>query len=549
MNRKLWLSIAMLAVGAGLLFAAAFAGGATAGKTPQSKSAVAKVGGTLRVNLVSDLDYVDPALSYYAPGWEMEYSVCMKLLNYPDKEPPAGSQLVPEAATGFPKVSADGKMYSFTVKKGIKSNTGVELTAANFAAAINRDLNPKMQSPGGPFINDIVGAQAVLDGKAAKASGVVAKGQTLTIKLTTVHPDFLARISMPFFCAIPTNLGIVPEGVNSLPSWGPYYVKSRTPNRQIELDKNPNYKGPRPHNVNKIIYTIGVSLDATLLQIKQNQADYAADGLAPTAYADLAKTYGINKSQFFVKPTLEFDYLALNTDRPLFKGNINLRKAVAFAVDRPAMLRQRGAFAGVRTDQYLPPGMSGFKNVNLYPLGGSNYTKAKSLAQGHTGSGKAVLYTANRGAAVNQAQILQFNFKQLGIDLDVKQFARAVQFEKEGTRGEPFDIGLEGWGADYADPFDFINILLDGNTIRDTNNVNFSYFNDPKYNKQMEAAAKLSGAKRYAAYGQLDIDIAKNAAPLAAFLNRNDRYFVSKSVKNYIFNQVYGTDLAAISLG
>jgi ABC-type oligopeptide transport system substrate-binding subunit len=509
----------------------------------------AKVGGTMKINLVTDIDYVDPALAYYSVSWELEYATAMKLLNYPDKEAPAGSQLLPEAATGFPKVSADGKSYTFTIRKGIKSNTGETLTAANFAAAINRALNPRMQSPASAFLHDVVGAQDVLDGKSAKASGVTARGQTLTVKLTTVAPDFLARIAMPFFSAIPKKLGIVPEGVNNLASWGPYYVHARTPNRTVELRVNPNYKGNRPHNAAKILYTVGVTQEASLLQIKQGQADYAADGLAPNAYALLGQEFGVNKSQFYVRPLLTFQYLALNNDRPIFKNNLALRKAVNYAIDRPALLRQLGAYAGKRSDQILPPGIPGFKDAALYPLKGADYNTANKLAKGHTGDGKAVLYTCNRTSCISTAQILQFNFKQLGIDLQVKQFARAVQFEKEGIKGEPFDVGYEGWTADYADPFDFINVLLDGSKIHDVNNNNFSYFNDPSYNRKMQAAAKLSGAARYAAYGKLDIDISKNAAPMASWAARNQRIFVSKRVKNFTYNPVYGVDLGALSLG
>jgi peptide/nickel transport system substrate-binding protein len=550
MTKKLVLSVAMLAVGAGLLVASATAGSAApAAKGPQGKSSVGVKGGTLRVNLATDTDYVDPALGYYVISWQMEYATCAKLLNYPDKEAPAGSQLVPDAATGLPTISSNGRVYTFTIRSGIRSNLGRELTAANFAAAINRDLNPKMQSPAGPFIRDIVGAADVLDGKAATASGVkVLSKYKLQVTLTAAAPDFMARIAMPFFCAIPTNLPIVPEGVNTLEAWGPYYVAARTPNRSITLNRNPNYKGDRPANPNQIIYNVGVNPDASLLQIEQGSADYAADGLNPTAYADVAAKYGINKSQFFVKPELVFRYLALNNDRPLFKGNVALRRAVGYAADRPALLRQYGAFAGQRATHYLPPGMPGYVKAQVYPIRGADYETAKKLAEGKTGSGKAVMYTCNRGACLTTAQVLQFNFKQIGIDLEVQKFARAVQFEKEGTRGEPFDVGYEGWQADYADPFDFINILLDGTTIRDTNNVNFSYFNDPAYNKKMADAAKLSGAARYSAYGKLDIEIAGKAAPLVSFLYANARDFVSKRVKNFIYSPVYGADLGAMSL-
>ena len=41
-------------------------------------------GGTMKIALQSDTDFTDPALDYYQLGWEIEYSTCVKLLNYPD---------------------------------------------------------------------------------------------------------------------------------------------------------------------------------------------------------------------------------------------------------------------------------------------------------------------------------------------------------------------------------------------------------------------------------------------------------------------------------
>ena len=71
-------------------------------------------------------------------------------------------------------------------------------------------------------------------------------------------------------------------------------------------------------------------------------------------------------------------------------------------------------------------------------------------------------YTSNSLTSQLQAQILKFNLKQIGLNVNVHQFARAVQIDKEGTRGEPFDIASEDWIAGYADQYDFINVLLSG---------------------------------------------------------------------------------------
>ena len=71
---------------------------------------------------------------------------------------------------------------------------------------------------------------------------------------------------------------------------------------------------------------------------------------------------------------------------------------------------------------------------------------------------------------------------------------------------------LEGWHVGYLDPFDVI-FLLDGTTLRPADNSNFAYFNDPAYNSRIAEANRLHGDARGTAFGLLDVDIARNAAP------------------------------------
>jgi len=503
----------------------------------------AATGGTLNVDLTTDVDYTDPALSYLSTGWELEYATCLKLFNYPDANGPRASQLVPEAASGFPRVSAAGKTYDFTVKVGFsKFSNGQPVTAASFKAVFDRIADPKMQSPAGAFMSDIVGASS------SPVSGVRVKADHLIVTLTHAAPDFLARLAMPFFCAVPAGTPHDPNGVDTPAAAGPYYIASRVPNRSIVLKRNPFYKGTRPHNATQIVYTIGNSLDATYLRVQQGATDYAAGGIPPASYAEAAQKYGINKGQFWVKPFLSTAYLAFNTSRGIFKNNVPLRKAVNQAIDRRALLAQSGYLAGKRTDQILPPGMVGFRDADLYPLKQPNLLAAKKLAQGHTGDGNVVLYESNRGASPLRAQIIQYNLQQIGLHVDARLFARAVQLEKEGTRGEPFDIADEQWGADYADPYDFVNVLLDGTNIQASNNNNFAYFNDPKFNTEMVQASLLSGSKRYSAYGNLDVQIMQQGVPWAPRSNANNRMLVSSRFGCFTYSSIYTVDLAAACL-
>src|SRR3954452_7750276 len=410
LSRKLWLSTVTVMIALLAVFAAGAA--AMTGKA-------GAVGGTLNVDISTDVDYTDPALDYLSTGWEIEYSTCLKLMNYPDANGAKGSQLIPEAAAGFPKVSSGGKVYDFTVNAGFtKFSNGQAVTAANFKAAFDRDADPKMQSPAVPFFSDIKGSDK------SPVSGVKVNGKHLVITLTKASPDFLARMAMPFFCAIPTTLAHAPNGVLAPPSAGPYSISDRVPTKSITIKKNPNYKGKRPHNVNQIVYNVGNSLSATYLRTQQGSTDYAAGGIPPASYAEAAQKYGVNKGQFWVKPQLGVTYLAMNHDRPLFKGanGTSLAEAVNYAIDRKAMLAQGGYLAGKRTDQILPPGIAGFRDADLYPLKRPNLKVARKYARGATRNGKLVYYadTTDSGAAI--AQLCAFDVKQIGLETEIKSF-------------------------------------------------------------------------------------------------------------------------------
>ena len=541
MTRKVWLGVALFATGITLLVSAGFAAGATSGvKTTHGKTGLA-----MNMDMSnSDYDYLDPALAYTNTAWQMRYLTDCKLLNYPDKPAPQGTVLQPEAAD-FPVISNGGKTYTFTIKSdagGCKFNTGEAVTAQSFADAINRDLNPTMQSPAVQFIGDIVGANDVAAGKATTASGVVVNGNKLIITLTKPGADFLGRITMPFFAAIPHGMPINSKGETAFASAGPYFLKNWTQGRSAEFDLNPNYKGKRPRNVSRFSITILTDQAQAFLQVKSGQVDYDAAGPPPAEKAGLLSAGLLNK-QLFVNPLPSTTYVALNTSRPLF-GSVKARQAVNYAIDRHALLAQYGVLAGVRDDQFMAPSVPGYKNANIYPTKAPNLTKAKSL---YSGGGSATIYIRNRTYQIAQGQILQYNLKQIGIDSTVTPFTAAVFYTKAGTKGEPFDAAIGAWGWDYPDPADFLNVFFDGTNIHDTNNQNLAYFNDPSINKQLEKAASLTGDSRYKTYGNLDITIAKDYAPHANMYHGTFADFLSTRMDPscYVFMPIYGTqDLA-----
>ena len=150
----------------------AIAGIALLALAAASAAPAAKRGGTFVLEISTDVDYIDPQLSYYGETWKLEAATACKLMNWRDKEGAAGAVATPEVSAGLPIVSRDGRTYTFTIKPGFRFSNGQPVNARSFVDAFNRFANPRMQSTGVQFLDIVQGAQAVIDGKARTISGV-----------------------------------------------------------------------------------------------------------------------------------------------------------------------------------------------------------------------------------------------------------------------------------------------------------------------------------------------------------------------------------------
>lgn len=103
-----------------------------------------------------------------------------------------------------------------------------------------------------------------------------------------------------------------------------------------------------------------------------------------------------------------------------------------------------------------------------------------------------------------------------------------------------FDMTWEGWIPDFVDPGAMLNVLLATNTVVPS-------FVSPHWQARLAAVARLSGARRDLAYARLDLEIARDAAPLAAFGDPSRPDFFSARVGCRTSNP-YGIDLAALCL-
>jgi peptide/nickel transport system substrate-binding protein len=240
----------------------------------------------------------------------------------------------------------------------------------------------------------------------------------------------------------------------------------------------------------------------------------------------------------------------MNTSRPLF-ADVRLRKAVNYAIDRAALVAQGARFAvgnpfnaGEPTDALMAPAITGAPDVRLYPSR-PDILQAKKLAGNLHAS--AVMYSPNVSPWLQEAQIVKSDLAPLGIDVQIQQFPLPVFFDRIGRRDEPFDLAVSGWSNGSTDPAQVLAIF-DGSSITATNNVNFSYFDNPAFDRQLHAADELFGPRRYRAFAQLEVELERDYAPAAPFAVDASRDFFSARIGCQLYQPVYGIDLAALCL-
>jgi ABC-type transport system substrate-binding protein len=245
----------------------------------------------------------------------------------------------------------------------------------------------------------------------------------------------------------------------------------------------------------------------------------------------------------YVRPQLSVFYLALNLDRPLFRNNPRLARALNFAIDRPAMIQAWGLNAGVPTDRILPAHLPGRTRVRLYPLARPDLDRARALAAGNTRDGRAVIVHFRRPPVVERlAEITRRALNELGIEAEIIVDRRTGP---SGARLEA-DVVLSAAGADFPDPRQFFDGVLRDPFV-------WRYGPDrvplrPRWTRALDAADRLAGDARMRAFDRLDRELMREAPPIVPYMTGNARVVVSRRVGCFTYQPVYGTDFAAACL-
>jgi DNA-binding SARP family transcriptional activator/ABC-type transport system substrate-binding protein len=514
------------------------------------------------------LSDTDPATATNPWQWQLEYATCAKLMNYPDAPAPAGWRVAPEVATGMPRMSADGRTYSFRVRPGFRFSppSNQPVTAQTFRDTVERALSPRFgpKAAAAAFMSDVAGIAAYRTGRAPHVAGITAHGDTLTIRLEAPAADLPARMALPYFCAVPAGTPIVANGLEEpIPTAGPYYLASHIDGVIAVIKRNPNYPGPRPQRLDAIVYRRpNAPTSDAISQIERGEADHLGeyDGDAPlVANGPFAKRYGPphrdGAPRFLVSPQLAIDYLAFNARRPLF-SDPRLRRAVNFALDRRAISDTYGWPAA---DHLLPPATPGYRDSHLYPLGRPDLERARALARGYRG--RAVLEVCDVPYCTQWARIIRKNLAAIGIQVVVH--VSSEPFARARARSAPADMLLTRISAtfpsSYQDPVTFLENVLalprSRTRLRKQAMANCPFCGVPPgwsptrhFERELERIRRLGSPEREAAAGTLDLEIAR-AAPGAVLVSETYAQLFSARIGCQTFQPLYfGVDIAALCL-
>jgi hypothetical protein len=473
----------------------------------------------LRVDRPFNVWSVDPALAEEPSDWHLLDTTCLKLVDRRETAARRGLSLVPEAAR-LPRVSRDGRTYTFDVRAEFtRFSTGEAVTAASFARAIARLRDPRMWSRGQPLVEDIVRVRG--------------RGSRLVVTLRRRAGDFLTRMALPFFCAVPADTPTDPDGLERLPSAGPYYVGRWDRNVRLHLRRNPHYRGDRPRRPGQIVVSVRRTPEHD--RVTAGAADLATH--FPRTEATVA-----NPLARFI-PRLAVRYLTFDNRAGKPFANVTLRRAVALGLDRWAVANVRGLRLGHTTNRLLARGVAGFARRSSTPARRTEASLAEARRLARPFLPLTIeLAIPNSRPRFEQGELIGRLLRDVGFDVTV-----LVEPRTADCRGhQRWDVLLTDFSYMSGDPVEVFDRLLAGDERHDC----YAKPSGPRlgsvWRRAVEGARQRSGRARAEAFAELDARISRDDVLVAPLHVPNDIVVVSPRLGCFRPHPVYALDLGAL---
>lgn len=432
--------------------------------------------GNLKINIASEPDYLDPALTSSVDGGCLAVNTFAGLNTYN-----ADGQLVPAVAESY-DVSEDGTEYTFHLRESKWSN-GEEVTANDFVYSWNRVIADETAADYS-YLLDVIERKD--DGSLAVDA---TDDYTLTVKLVAPCAYFLDLTAFPTFYPV-YQAGVEaanPDGTNpgawaqeaGFVSNGAFTLQTWNHNESMVYVKNDNYYDADKVTMNTLEFML--SDDDTAIYAAYNSGDL---DFADTVPNDEIQSL-LNNPEFHIVDNLGTYYAGFNVNSDMFAGKTvqqaaDMRHAISLLIDRQYIVDTVGQTGQQLADTFVPIGMADgnggvFHNKSYYDAaatGADQVEEAKALLEGagytftDNGDGSYAIspalgfeYLTNTATShVAIAESIQADLSILGIEVTIKQEDWNV-FLADRKSGNYSGMCREGWLADYNDPVNMLEIF------------------------------------------------------------------------------------------
>jgi len=332
--------------------------------------------------------------------------------------------VVPMLAEAMPKVSADGKTYSITLRKGVMLHNGRELNADDVVASLQRWME---QSPRGKAVGQQIDS--------LKASGPLG----VEIVLKAPYAPLAAQLALPSGMAAIMAKESIATPLASFVGTGPYKFTERKPDQYVLLNRFDKYSarsepangygGKREALIEELRFVPVPNASTRVEGALAGQYDFA-DLLPVEAMPRLEKSGG--KTVPIMTPAFGFPYLVLNTKEGV-AANQGVRQAIQTALNESEMLAAGFGDARffVAEGNHFPKGSPFYSTAGTDQYNQHNSAKAKEQAAkaGYKGDPIRVLTSRQYDFHYNMALLMAEQLKRAGfkVELNVVDWATLVQ--------------------------------------------------------------------------------------------------------------------------
>ncbi|MCS6798487.1 MAG: ABC transporter substrate-binding protein [Myxococcota bacterium] len=367
----------------------------------------------LRVLIPRDVEQLDPR--HVADAWSLRTT---RLL-FASLVAMDGDRLEPYPDLAETIDSIDSRRWRIRLRPGLRFSDGSTLDAADVVATYRSVIDPALGSRYAGTYRRIVRIAAEDD-------------RTVLFELDGPHATFVTDLELPIVRAEDAARRIG-TGTSPVIGAGPFVLVSRRPGR-IELAANPRWHGGRPL-VARVVLEAVRDDNTRALRLLADRGDLVV-GALPPLLVPLFET----RPGFRVRtaPGIGTTYLGFNLDAPVL-SDVRVRRAIAHALDRHALVDAELAARGRPARGLLPPGH--WAAIDDLPVPEYDPAAARALLQ-RTGAlhAELTLRCASDRTRVSTARAIAAMLARVGLRIRVRPSDGATLIA-EMDRGR-FEIAL-----------------------------------------------------------------------------------------------------------